>query len=601
MPTALNGQPQRASQFMIASLWCGVFFGLAEAVFLLCLYNFTPLSMWRNGVGPQILWVGPLVNALLFLIVGAALALLDWRLKPDWKKWVWPLSVALLAGLVVFGLMMAPRALKAYGIALASLGALVQGFRWARTNEHPVLFRRTLIPLCALALVAGISGEGYARWKEASFLESLPAAPSGQPNVLIIIMDALRADHLSAYGYARPTTPNLDKFAAEGIMFEKAFSTSHWTLPGHQGILSDTYHFGAVEVSLRGDSVPPQISEMLARRGYATMASSANNMWFTTKRFAGGFARFDVFFHNWGDRVSRTFYGKMLANAARTYGGYFDQIGRRRADLVNQQLLDWMDRTAPAGRPFFAALNYMEVHDPYWPPAPFTTRFSDKVTRRNLLAAIGHGSHPERKLNPEEVQLLVDAYDSCLAYADHMLGQLFDELRRRGALDNTVVIFTADHGEALGEDGKYGHTSPNMRQEVTRVPLIVRFPARLPAGLRVPHPVSIGQIPATILDLIGANDSPYSDISLLNSVVDGGTPVLSSEGIYHGLVLGGWHLLAQRDGNKTRLFNLKDDPQEMTNLAGKPETAEIQQHLQQHLDDLVSALDAQAAHSRKTR
>ena len=95
----------------------------------------------------------------------------------------------------------------------------------------------------------------------------------------------------------------------------------------------------------------------------------------------------------------------------------------------------------------------MEVHDLYWPPPPFTTRFSDRMTHRNLLAAIGYDSHPSRKLNSDEVQLLVDAYDSCLAYADYMLGQLFDELRRRGVLDNTIVILTADHGEAISEEG----------------------------------------------------------------------------------------------------------------------------------------------------
>lgn len=564
---------------------------------MLSLYNFTSLNMWRNGVGPQILWVGPLVNAVLFLFLGMALALLHRLLKSGWKRWVWPLGVALLAGLVVPGLLMAPRTIKIYAIGIATLGALVQGFRWARKNEHPAVFRRTLPTLCVLALLAGIGGEAWVRWKESHFLASLPAAPHGQPNVLIIIMDALRADHLSAYGYSRPTTPKLEELAADGILFENAFSTSHWTLPGHEGILSDVYHFGNHDISLHGESVPPQISEVLARRGYATMASTANNMWFTPKNgFARGFARFDVFFHSWGDRISRTFYGKLLANAVRTYGGYFDQIGRRRADLVNQNLLDWMDSTAPTGRPFFATLNYMDVHDPYWPPPPFTTRFSDRVTRRNMLAAIGFDSHPSGKLKPEEVQLLVDAYDSCLAYADHMLGQLFDELRRRGVLENTVIIFTSDHGEAIGEEGKYGHTAPIMRQEVTRVPLIVRFPLRLPAGVRAPHPVSISQIPATILDLIGADaNSPYGSVSLLNSVVDRDEPVLSSDGGVHGLVVGDWHFIVQRDVRKKQLFNLKADPQEKVNLADQPETAEIQQRLQQRLDAIVSALAAKAA------
>ncbi len=604
MPNGSNGQPHRASEFLFASLWCGIFFGLAEAVVLLCLYNFTKINMWRNGVGPQILWVGPLVNAALFLLVGIALALLHRLLKSEWKQWVWPLGVALLAGLVVFGLAMTPRAIKIYGISIATLGALVQGYRWARKNEHPAFFRRTLPALCVLAVLAGIGGETWVRWSESSYLASLPTAAKGQPNVLIIIIDALRADHLSAYGYARPTTPNLEEFAAEGILFEKAFSTSHWTLPGHKGILSDIYHFGSADLTLRGESPPPQISEVLARRGYATMASSSNNMWFTPKSgFARGFARFDVYFHNWGDRISRTFYGKMLANAYRTYGGHFDQVGRRRADEVNRQLFEWIDRTAPSGRPFFAALNYMEVHDPYWPPPPFTTRFSDKVTRHNLLAAIGYDSHPSRKLNAEEVQLLLDAYDSCLVYADAMMGQLFDELRRRGMMDNTVIILTGDHGEAIGEEGKYGHTVPIMRQEVTRVPLIVRFPVRLPAGVRVPHPVSIRQIPATILDLLGTDvNSPYEGPSLLNSVLDRDEAVLSTEGGVHGLALGDWHFVVQRDVQKKQLFNLKNDPQETADLAGRPETAEIQRNLQQRLDAIITVLaDAAARRAKKTK
>ena len=141
-----------------------------------------------------------------------------------------------------------------------------------------------------------------------------------------------------------------------------------------------------------------------------------------------------------------------------------------------------------------------------------------------------------------------------------------------------------------------------MRQEVTCVPLILRFPVRLPAGVRAPHPVSLRQIPATILDLIGTNaDSPYESISLLNYVVDRGEPVLSTDGNAHGLVFGDWNLVVQLDASKKQLFNLKNDPQETTDLAGRPETAEVQQCLQQRLDAIVSILAAKAARAPKIR
>ncbi len=576
---------------LLLGVWFGLAYGLTEAILLLSLYEFSPLLMWRNGVAPPILWIGPAINLGLFFLAGCILAVLSSLAGKSAKGWAWPLAFALFCGAAAFGLLMAPLALQTWGCAVAAVGVAVQVFRWARRHFVIGFLRRTLVPLLIVVGVAGVGGAVWPKWRERESLRALPRPRAGYPNVLLIILDTQRADHLSSYGYARQTTPNLDRLASEGVLFEKAFSPSTSTPPSHLALLSGQTLRGDWYYGVRHQRFQPLISETAAKQGYATIACVANSLWCTPKVGLGrGFVRFDVYFHSAADAFTRTFYGKVLAYIYRWWLGYFDLPGRKRAEEVNRELLEWIDRVRPSGRPFFAMLNYFDVHDPYIAPPPFRTQFSSRVTRKSLRALYrGSGLRPDLPL--ADVQLLIDAYDGSLVYLDHALGELRKELERRGLLDETLIIVTADHGEALGEFGQFGHVKPDLRQEVTHVPLILRYPPRVPAGLRVPHPVSLRQIPVTIADVLGLGSGlSYEGRSLLARLEAPQEPVLVEAGPDRAVVFQQWHFILK--DSKPQLYNLENDPREMTNLSGRPETARIEAQLRGQLAALTKGYEA---------
>jgi arylsulfatase A-like enzyme len=258
---------------------------------------------------------------------------------------------------------------------------------------------------------------------------------------------------------------------------------------------------------------------------------------------------------------------------------------RKHADQVNAQLLNWLTRVEATGRPTFALLNYFDVHEPYFAPEPFRRRYSERVTRRNMLA-LYRGDGVPKPATPEELQLVIDAYDGALAYLDHALGKLRAELERRALLDRTILIITADHGEEFNERGRVGHDSSNLRQEIVRVPLIVRYPARVPAGTRVARPVSLRQIPATVTSLLRLRQpSPYGHASLF-ATGESEEPVLTEIGANYAVIWSGWHLWVNRKG-AVELYDIYADPAQRTNLAGRPETAEIQTRLREQLAKLA--------------
>jgi len=585
--------PRRPADLVLFSVWLGLVYGLLEAALLQGLVEFSSLKMWSNGVNPRIAWVAPLVNAGIFGLAGLALAGLL-RLAPErTRPWIWTLAVAALVGAAGFGLGMTSRALMRWAIVLGTIGATVRGFQLGRLRTELRFARRTLPAVVAIAIAAGAAAEIWMWQQERAMLAALPPARSGSPNVLILILDTARADHLSTYGYTRPTTPAIDAIAREATLFEWAYSTSHWSSPGHLAILEGHYGLPDIPSRLRArlpDRAP--IAEVLARRGYATFASSANSMWFTPKAgFGRGFSRFDVYFHTAADTFGRTYFGKVPLVLFRDPGGWFDAPWRKRAPQNNRDLLDWIDRARQMGRPFFATVNYMEAHDPYWPPAPYTHTFNPHLTRRGLLA-LHSGPYPRSNLTPPQIQMVVDAYDSSLVYLDAMLGELFAELTRRGILDDTVLIITADHGEALGEESRFGHESPILRQEVSRVPLIVRFPRAVTAGVRVRRPVSISQIPATVAALLGLDDDRrrYALDALSAGAAAPERGVLIAGSGRGAIAVDRWFLLDHPISQQRFLYDMQTDVKQTQNLYGRADLADIQAMLVERLTQLRKTL-----------
>ncbi len=465
--------------------------------------------------------------------------------------------------------------------------------------------------LAAFALVF-IGVEGGNRLRESRALSALPAAASGSPNVLVIVVDTLRADHLSAYGYSRPTSPNIDRLAQQGVLFENAIAPSSWSLPSHASLLTGAYQFehGVANVQpmpwggwgKSGMGGYATLGEALERRGYRTGAFSANRVYFTRGVGLGrGFIHFEDYFHSAADSFLRTLYGRevsrtLLASSPRNpvrwlllrmgFTSLFDRDTegqgrhsrgraiRKRADVVDRETFNWID--ADRSRPFFAFLNFMDVHAPYGTPM--------------------HYPKPPWGLNDD-----MDRYDAGVHYVDDYIGRLMKGLQDRGLDKNTLVIITSDHGESLGQHGLSFHASA-LYWELIHVPLIVWYPAHVPQGVRISQPVSNAGIASTVMNQAGpSGPEPFPDSSLAalwkspdsasgwpmplseiakNDIISpqdaaAGVPT-AADGDMKSLVAPQWQFIVHTKFG-VQLYDRSRDPDEEHNLASSPEAkAELQ-------------------------
>lgn len=293
------------------------------------------------------------------------------------------------------------------------------------------------------------------------------------PNIVLVSIDTLRQDHVSAYGYSRPTTPTIDRLAAEGALFENAYSTSSWTLPAHMsaftGLLPSSHQVEDDNDRL-GESTLT-LTQFLRRRGYAT-AGVASHVY-----LAGGYG-FDRGFDTYEVGVDQT------------------------ADAVTDRALAWLAERRDL--PFLLFVHYFDPHWDYRPPAEFARRFDSgyEGNRYGSLDFLLSWSDPRVAMPAAIRERIVGLYDGEIAYADHHLGRLVDALRRDRLLDSTIVVVFSDHGEEIKDHGSFGHGG-SLYVETTRVPLVVRYPLRVRAGLRLRALASIADLPASLASLAG--------------------------------------------------------------------------------------------------
>jgi arylsulfatase A-like enzyme len=281
--------------------------------------------------------------------------------------------------------------------------------------------------------------------------------------------------------------------------------------------------------------------------------------------------------------------------------GYADIPGRKSAAEINQGFLSWLSRQRD-DRPFFAFLNYLDAHQPFLPPAPFDGKFRGDAPR-------GDPRHWwSRTWSPGQIQTEIDAYDESIAYIDDQIGALFDELKRRGELDHTVVVVTSDHGEHMGEHGfmRHGNT---LYPEVLRVPLMILFPDRIKATVTVGEPVTLRDLPATVLALAGQDcDGCFPGHSLTRhwesqdgtTVAPSTSPAFAevsrgirlpdrypnAKGDLKSLIADGMHYIVNSNGRE-ELYDLVADPGEARNLAGSNEMAEIRDRFRLRLKSIA--------------
>ena len=600
-----------ARQLLVVGLWLGLAYGLAEAVEF-CLLELVPGALsWRNGNSTRILWVAPIVYG----IVGAALALVVCGLavvvrRVDWTKVL--VFVALVGG-AYLGARLQGQIFAPWASLLLALGIGVQLTRLFVRRREQVLaaMRRTLLPLACLVVLIVIGELGATAALERWALASLPAAGSG-PNILVLVADTLRADHVSGYGYRRPTTPRIDRLAAEGQVFLDAYSTSSWTLPAHASLLTGRRvheHHAGREGQPYLDRQFPTLAEVLGRAGYASGGFVANTFW--CGRQTGldrGFIRYEDFYTKVGDALARTVLGRMMAYEVLPRAGLLDIPGRQSAADVNGRMLRWIDSLG--GRPFFAFANYMDVHGPYIPPPAYDGRFAGKPLGWRWGGDIDVGMLDEGSRVPEPAVLLswIDRYDESLLYLDEQVGHLLDELARRGVLDRTIVVFTSDHGESFGEHNLIYH-GHSLYQDQIRIPLIVRFPPQVPAGARDARPVTLEQIPLLLTGLAGLTGTPFPGRSLLGSAPpqDREIVAVSQVGRRRGVPAAWptasaglrsvqteqWQLIVN-DVGAAELYDLKADSAQANNLASDNRFADVLARLQRRLAAEVRDLTSRA-------
>ena len=414
--------------------------------------------------------------------------------------------------------------------------------------------------------------------------------PAGAPDVVLVVLDTVRAQNLASYGYGRPTSPTIDALAREGALFMDATSPSTWSLASHASLFTGRYPsgHGAHMENIFLDDRYPTLADVLASRGYDTRCFTANAFISDGLGLTRGFAWQDASWKSGADGGLFRFIHRLLARLgveAEDKGG----------GVVASHFAEWVRERPADARPSFVFLNFIEAHFPYHLlPDEFLERFTTRSRAElreislELMAAQFGGEirDPAGAMAPA-----LDMYDGGVLYSDHLLGRVVAALRERGTLDRTILVVLGDHGEILGEhNGFFGH-GVSLHEPMIRVPLLVRYPPRVAGGVRVERPVSTVGVYGTILDLADIEPPPTLHVgSLLAAIAggDGGGPVLSErydasqlapvqrdhwddplmrpDRRYRAYRVGDWKLIETSAG-ESFLFDVAADPSESRNLA----------------------------------
>jgi arylsulfatase A-like enzyme len=375
------------------------------------------------------------------------------------------------------------------------------------------------------------------------FLSSCqPGEPSREPwnvDVVLVVVDTLRADHLPFYGYQKDTAPFLSRLASQSIVFRRVHSPSSWTTPATASIFSSLHPFqhkavmGMVEsqkLEVALNRIPDEvetIGELFRANGYTTFAVADNINICRAEGFDQGFDHFQN----------------------------YDYQG---ADAINAKVIEW-EKDIQSAPKSFLYLHYMDPHYPYNRRAPWFREQEDRVTAWKT-----------------EQANQIEAYDSEIRYLDSRIQALFERFQWH---EDTLFILTSDHGEEFGEHGGVSHAW-TLYAEVVDVPLLFHAPARWPRGRVLPQRVSTLDLLPTLAEILGFPANPNHEGTSLASLLDGeGRPdrdrilyshlhrTLSKVGDekqelrVRSVIRGDWKLIL-RDSDEQLLFNLQRDPEE---------------------------------------
>jgi arylsulfatase A-like enzyme len=388
-----------------------------------------------------------------------------------------------------------------------------------------------------------------------------PTATTTPPNVIIVLVDTLRADHMSLYGYERPTTPFIDSFAADAVVFEHARSQANCTFPSVNSLLTSRYPGIFIRQEEGQLGIPentPSIAEILKAEGYHTIAVSASHIVRATPTEynpSGGFDRgFDSFVEG-----CRWLHGACVNHHV------FDEL-----DIVEE--------------PFFLYIHYMDPHELYQPPKRWEKRFAGEYDGYdfigegdpNPIAEMLYDDGPELDITEGDIQHLVDLYDDEIRYFDGVFRRLVRNLEERGLLDHTLIVFAADHGEEFMEHGHVKHCR-GVWNTLTHVPLIFRFPG-IDGGKRISSTVQNLDVVPTVLDYLGIESGGFGLEGVsLRPLIEDREPTqifaFTDSGKYRAVDDGRFHLILDGANRSVTLFDIRLDPLEQRDLYldGPPE------------------------------
>jgi arylsulfatase A-like enzyme len=386
-----------------------------------------------------------------------------------------------------------------------------------------------------------------------------------KPNILLIAVDSLRADHMSCYHYARQTTPHLDRFAQGGTLFDNTYSAFIPTTSAYASMLTGMDVFSTQVVALRHQGpLRPQVTtlaEVLREAGYNTTCVG-----FTGNPSSRGFDKY-LDYAGWGS---------------------WNEGRSPKAQNLNAVAIPELDRLARQKKPFFLFLRHMDPHAPYLPPEPFERMFyhGDERDPKNTSMQPVMDFKPFRDFFASwmppgitDKDYVIAQYDGAVAYLDASVQNIFMALEQRGLLDETIIVFNSDHGETL-YDHECWFDHHGLYEPTLHVPLIIRYPAKVPAGKRVAGYNRLQDLMPTVLDLAGIETEIAFDGRSLRPMIAGDVASFDSE-LYitectwmrkHGWRTPEWKLIVALEPDfhfkpEVELYNLVTDPAENVNVA----------------------------------
>ncbi len=373
--------------------------------------------------------------------------------------WVLTMSLTLAVWLVLLWTLRDPRRVRRFMWASGLSGAIVTAIVWS-------------------------AGALYAT-REAGPMAKPPPAP-GLPNILLVSIDSLRRDHLHCYGYARETSPSIDRLAREGALFRTVVSPTSWTLPAHLTMLTSLppEAHGVVDDGMRLQHNVLFLAEVLQQAGYATNGFVSAPYLDAAYGFAQGFDSYDDY---------------TVAKASQV-SSHQGTTSPTLVHLVAQYLDRW--NADGRGRPFFVFMHMWDVHYDYTPPPPYDSMFDPDYKGTITAENYEYGTQVHNGMDPRDLEHIIALYDGEIRFTDLYLGKVLDRLAALGVLDDTLIVVTADHGDEFFEHGNKSH-SKALYDETVLVPLVIRFPRRVSEGRSIDGQVRLMDIAPTILSLAG--------------------------------------------------------------------------------------------------